>query len=181
MTLTGPRILVAGVGNIFLGDDAFGIEVLRHLSRRPPMPGVRLVDFGIRGLDLVYALLEGYDLTILVDATMRGGSPGTLYVLEPELPLEAPAELETHGMNPSKVLALATAMGAEPGKLLVVGCEPTPGHPVEDAFLPSGLSEPVARAIEPAAARIEDLVHCWIRDRTPKVGPPAPVSAEKGV
>lgn len=179
MTAADPRILIAGVGNIFLGDDAFGIEVLRHLSRRPPLPGVRLVDFGIRGLDLVYALVEGYDLTILVDATMRGGAPGTLYVLEPELPAEAPGELEAHGMNPAKVLALARAMGAEPGKLLVVGCEPTPGHPIEDAFLPAGLSEPVARAVGPAAARIEDLVRTWLRERTS--GVPHSAGAEQGV
>src|SRR3954462_334859 len=80
-----PRLLIAGVGNIFLGDDAFGVEVVQRLARRPLPEGIRVVDFGIRGLDLAYALLDGYEATILVDALPRGGPPGTLYVLEPEL------------------------------------------------------------------------------------------------
>jgi hydrogenase maturation protease len=165
------RILVAGVGNIFLGDDAFGVEVIRHLAQRPSRPEVRLVDFGIRGLDLVYELLKGYDLTILVDATMRGGAPGTLYTLEPEISAEDPGELEAHGMNPAKVLALAAAMGVEPGRLLVVGCEPSPLPPDVELFgAPAGLSEPVERAIEPAAARVESLIEAWLRERTSLVG-----------
>jgi hydrogenase maturation protease len=162
----GPaRILVAGVGNIFLGDDAFGVEVLRHLAQRPARPEVRLVDFGIRGIDLVYELLKGYDLTILVDATKRGGAPGTLYTLEPEISSEA------HGMDPTSVFALAAAMGVEPGGLLVVGCEPSPLPPDVELFgVPAGLSDPVARAIEPAAARVESLIQAWLRERMPLVG-----------
>jgi len=171
MKTGSARILVAGVGNIFLGDDAFGVEVIRHLAQRPSRPEVRLVDFGIRGLDLVYELLKGYDLTILVDATMRGGAPGTLYTLEPEISTEAPGELEAHGMNPAKVLALAAAMGVEPGRLLVVGCEPSPLPPDVELFgAPAGLSDPVARAIEPAAARVESLIEAWLRERTSLVG-----------
>ena len=82
--MTRPaRILIAGIGNIFLGDDAFGVEVARRLVRRRLPDGVRVVDFGIRGLDLTYALLDGYEAVILVDAAPRGGPPGTLYVLEP--------------------------------------------------------------------------------------------------
>src|SRR5438270_10803156 len=82
--MTRPRVLVAGIGNIFLGDDAFGVEVAQRLAQRPLPAGVRVVDFGIRGLDLTYALLDGQDAVILVDATLRGGPPGTLYVIEPE-------------------------------------------------------------------------------------------------
>src|SRR6516225_7125141 len=96
-----PRILVAGIGNIFLGDDAFGVEVARRLAARPQPDGVRVADFGIRGIDLTYALLDGYETVILVDATPRGGQPGTLYVIEPDVggPAESGvAELmfETH-------------------------------------------------------------------------------------
>src|SRR5881227_271903 len=99
------RVLVAGVGNIFLGDDAFGVEVAQRLLRRGLPDAVRVVDFGIRGLDLTYALLDGYEAVILVDAAPRGGPPGTLYVLEPERG-GAPdvAAIETHGMDPVKVL-----------------------------------------------------------------------------
>src|SRR6185503_5480722 len=83
--MSPPTTLIAGIGNIFLGDDAFGCEVLQHLAQREWPENVRVVDFGIRGFDLAYALLEGYDLTIFVDATPRGGAPGTLYVIEPDM------------------------------------------------------------------------------------------------
>src|SRR2546428_8240900 len=82
--MTQPRLLVAGVGNIFLGDDAFGVEVAQRLLRRPQPEGVRVVDFGIRGLDLTYALLDGCDVAVLIDAVPRGQPPGTLYVIEPD-------------------------------------------------------------------------------------------------
>src|SRR4051794_33940377 len=99
-----PRVLVAGIGNIFLGDDAFGVEVAQHLARREWPDGVRVVDFGIRGLDLTYALLDGYEVVILVDALPRGGQPGTLYVLEPDRAALEPGEggpmVEGHGLDP---------------------------------------------------------------------------------
>ncbi|HMF16031.1 MAG TPA: hydrogenase maturation protease, partial [Gemmataceae bacterium] len=82
--MTERRILIAGIGNIFFGDDAFGVEVVRCLTKRKMPPGVRVIDFGIRGIDLVYALSEGWDLMILVDAVRRGGKPGTVYLIEPE-------------------------------------------------------------------------------------------------
>lgn len=159
-----PRILIAGVGNIFLGDDAFGVEVLREMATRSIAPEVRLVDFGIRGLDLTYALLEGYDAAIVVDATCRGQAPGTLYVIEPE-PSDpaACAELsqndlliETHGMHPAKVLRLVAAMGGMLGKVLVVGCEPMPFDPEQDMDM--SLSPPVRAAIPEAIKLIESLV-----------------------
>ena len=110
------RLLVAGVGNIFLADDAFGPEVIRALDRDPLPPEVRVRDFGIRGMDLAYELLDGYDTAVLVDAAVRGLEPGTLSLIEPELPdgSTAGAPPEAHGMDPAKVLALAAHLGDEP-------------------------------------------------------------------
>jgi hydrogenase maturation protease len=158
--MTPPRILIACVGNIFLGDDGFGTEVARRIAGRALPPGVILKDFGIRGLDLTYALLDPYELIILVDACPQGGQPGTIYLVEPD-PADAgtqrsgPASLEPHSMNPMSVLRLAQSMGGVQGRILIVGCEP--------AFLGSdegtlGLSQPVAAAVEEAANLIEALV-----------------------
>jgi hydrogenase maturation protease len=151
------RILVAGVGNIFLGDDAFGVEVAQRLLRRPLPDGVRVIDFGIRGLDLTYALLDDYATVLIVDAMPRGGAPGTLYVLEPDAGAynEAAPLLDAHAMDPVKVLRAAAAMGGHVGKLLVVGCEPSPGD--RDGFQ-DGLSEPVRAAVERAVELVETLV-----------------------
>jgi hydrogenase maturation protease len=156
-----PRVLVAGLGNVLQGDDAFGAEVLRRLSQRPALPRVRLADFGTRGLDLVHALLEGYDLTILVEATSRGGAPGTVYTLVPELP--ADGRPGGAGASATDVIALAAAVGAEPGRLFVIGCEPARDLPAADpGAVPPGLSPPVARAVDAAVSRVEDLVARWI-------------------
>jgi hydrogenase maturation protease len=143
-------ILVAGIGNFFLGDDGFGVEVLRRLVRRPLPAGVRAVDFGIRGVDLTYALLEDWDAAIFVDATPRGGEPGTLYVLEPRD--DGPPSIEAHAMDPARVLSLARELGPIPPVLRVVGCEPAS---VEEGI---GLSPQVEAAVEPAIARIEGLI-----------------------
>jgi len=154
-----PRILIAGIGNIFLGDDAFGVEVAQRLAQRPLPEEVRVVDFGIRGLDLTYALLDGYEAVILVDAVPRGGLPGTLYVIEPErseAPVPAGAVIETHGMDPVKVLRLVEAMGGKIERLLLVGCEPAPDDAYED--MQSGLSDPVRAAVEEAISLIESLI-----------------------
>src|SRR5215467_15296504 len=123
------RILVAGIGNIFLGDDAFGCEVLKRLNQRGWPENVRMFDFGIRGFDLSYALLDGYDLTILVDAAPRGDTPGTVYIIEPDLrefeTLDRGAMVvQTHGMDPVQVLTMAKSMGGQLNKLILVGCEP---------------------------------------------------------
>src|SRR5258705_10188201 len=145
------RIVVGGIGNIFLGDDAFGCEVVRPLALRSWPDGVRVVDFGIRGFDLAYALLDNYDLTIFIDATPRGGVPGTVYVIEPDLTeLESDGDgdqgtiLETHGMDPTKVLRVVKSMGGEFRKILLVGCEPQTFGPEEGKM---GLSEPVSAAV----------------------------------
>jgi hydrogenase maturation protease len=158
--MTQPSILIAGVGNIFMGDDAFGVEVVRRLANRKLPDGVRVVDFGIRGFDLGYALMEARDVTILVDATPRGGEPGTIYTLEPDLTeLDSLSEqemaVEPHGMNPMKVLAMVKSMGGDLKRILVVGCEPATLGPEEGLM---GLSEPVAAAVEKAAAIVESLV-----------------------
>ena len=154
------RILIAGIGNIFLGDDGFGCEVLRRLMGRTWPENVRVVDFGIRGFDLAYALMDGYDVTVLVDATPRGGSPGTLYTIEPdlnELDNLDPHVLmvETHGMNPLKVLGMVKSMGGEFKRILLVGCEPQTFGPEEGQM---GLSEPVEAAVDEAVKVVESLI-----------------------
>ncbi len=158
--MTQPRILVAGIGNIFLGDDAFGCEVARRLSGRTLPDEVRVVDFGIRGFDLAYALMDGYDVTIFVDATPRGEAPGTLYTIEPNLnevdnPDAEGMMVETHGMNPMKVLGMVKSMGGEFKRIFLVGCEPAPLQS-EDGHM--GLSEPVQAAVDEAVKLVESLV-----------------------
>jgi len=145
------RVLVAGVGNIFFGDDGFGVEVSRRLSQRALPDGVKVRDFGIRGLDLTYALLEGWDAAILVDALPRGGDPGTLYVLDPEAGASPPA-LDPHAMHPARVLAMARELGTTPPILRVVGCEPGVAEEMQ-----VGLSPVVAAAVDPACALVEQL------------------------
>jgi hydrogenase maturation protease len=156
--VTSPRVLVAGIGNIFLGDDAFGVEVVRRLAERPLPEGVRVVDFGIRGFDLACALLDGYDGAILVDALQRGYSPGTLCVLEPDLGgLDAEqGELQAHGMHPVAVLRLVRTMGGQLGPLRVVGCEPATFGSEEDPAM--GLSPAVEGAVEEAVRLVETVV-----------------------
>ena len=158
--MTQPRILIAGIGNIFLGDDAFGSEVAKRLGQRELPNEVRVVDFGIRGFDLAYALLDGYEVTIFVDATPRGEAPGTLYTIEPDLieldNLDAEGMMvETHGMNPMKVLGMVKSMGGEFKRIYLVGCEPAPLQS-EDGHM--GLSEPVEAAVDEAVKVVESLV-----------------------
>jgi hydrogenase maturation protease len=161
--MSRPRILVAGVGNIFLGDDAFGVEVAQRLLRRGLPDGVRVVDFGIRGLDLTYALLDGYEAVVLVDAAPRGERPGTLYVLEvPNGAAEGePVAVEGHDLDPAKVLRLAAAMGGRTERLFLVGCEPAPTPEADEMAM--GLSEPVRAAVEEAVPLVESLVRRLLR------------------
>jgi hydrogenase maturation protease len=158
--ISPPRILVAGIGNIFLGDDAFGVHVAQRLMQRTFLPDVRVVDFGIRGLDLAYALLDGCALAILIDAVPRGDAPGTLYVMEPQLPDDAdpaagPELIEAHSMDPVKVLRLVRAMGGSAGRIILVGCEPAP---IDDEADMMKLSSAVEAAIEPATRMVESLI-----------------------
>jgi hydrogenase maturation protease len=159
--MSAPRILVAGIGNIFLGDDAFGVEVARRLMARPQPEGVRVVDFGIRGLDLAYALADGYDAAILVDAMSHGEPPGTLFAIEPELPDAGDGgavglAAQTHSLDPASVLRLAAALGAPLLRVRVVGCQPAPPGDVEE--MSAGLSEPVRAAVDEAVRLVESLV-----------------------
>jgi hydrogenase maturation protease len=161
-----PRILVAGIGNIFLGDDAFGVEVARRLMRRAWPNTVRVADYGIRGYDLAYALLDDFEVVILVDATPRGGAPGTLYLVEPEVgeastTAHAPSMLDAHGMNPVQVLRLVEALGGRVRRLLVVGCEPSRTSCDQDMEM--GLSDPVRAAVEEATLMVESLVERILR------------------
>ena len=157
-------MLIAGIGNIFFGDDAFGVEVVQRLAKRPLPDGIRVLDIGIRGLDLTYALLEGYDVTILVDATPRGGPPGTLYLLEPDLSaveqLPATARmLEAHSMHPMRVLAAARAMGAVLPRVLLLGCEPASLEREEGQI---GLSTSVQAAVDGAVTLLESLIRKFL-------------------
>jgi hydrogenase maturation protease len=155
-----PQILVAGIGNIFFGDDAFGVEVAQRLASRPLPGNVRVGDFGIRGFDLACALLDGPDVSILVDACPGGFTPGTLQVIEPDLNSIGArkgeqSSIEPHGLNPVNVIHLAKSMEGRLSKILVVGCEPE-SLGGEDGRM--GLSEPVAGAVEEAITLIESLV-----------------------
>ena len=151
------KVLIACVGNIFLGDDGFGVEVARSLSKRQLPEGVSVKDYGIRGFDLAYALLDPWDLVIIVDALSRGEAAGTLYVIEPEL--NGPASLDTalnpHGMDPVRVLHLAASQGTISAQVLIVGCEPLDfGDELEGRM---GLSPPVQAAVEEAAEMVVEL------------------------
>ena len=157
------RVLVAGVGNIFLGDDGFGVEVARRLATAGLPDWVRVADYGTSGMHLAYDLAEGYGTTILIDAAPRGGQPGTLTVLEvdrthrPELaaaggPLQGSRMFDAHGMQPDLVFGVLDMLGAETGRIFVVGCEPARlDHGI-------GLSEPVAAAVDEAVRVVKTLV-----------------------
>jgi hydrogenase maturation protease len=154
-----PRILVAGIGNIFLGDDGFGGEVAQRLAAENLPESVRVRDFGIRGYDLTYALLEPYELVILIDACPRGEKPGTVYVIEPELNETAqsavPVALDGHTMNPVNVLRLAKAMGPIAGLVVLVGCEPATLGGEEGQM---GLSEPISAAVDEAVRLVKRVI-----------------------
>jgi hydrogenase maturation protease len=175
------RVLVAGVGNIFLGDDGFGVEVARRLAAADLPSWVRVADYGISGMHLAYDLADGYETAILVDAAPRGGEPGTVTVVEAEAPprerepwqpaagdglsVEQPCGgrepgaglvesrlFDAHGMQPEVVLGMLDMLGASSARVLVVGCEPASLEPGME------LSEPVARAVDEAVRVVMDLV-----------------------
>lgn len=146
------RTLVAGVGNIFLRDDGFGPEVARRLVAAGPVPeGTTVTDFGIRGVHLAYELLDGYDALIIIDAVRRGGEPGTLYVIEPDVSDMSAAPVDGHDMTPEAVLAVLGGLGGTVGRVLVVGCEPA------DVGEGIGLSGPVAGALGEAERVVWNL------------------------
>lgn len=144
------RVLIAGVGNIFFGDDGFGPAVIQALAG-VNIPNVLVADYGIRGLHLAYELLSGYQRAILVDAVPRGGEPGTLYVLEPETCAGA-ATPDAHRMELSNVFGLMRSIGGDSPKITIVGCEPASVEASMD------LSDPVRQSIEPAVALVRRLL-----------------------
>lgn len=161
------RTLVAGIGNIFLGDDGFGVETARRLAERPLPADVEVVDIGVRGVHLAYQLLDGYDTLVLVDATARGEAPGTLYVIEHDGPggddtdgaCDAAPAIDGHRMTPDTVLALLDTLcagtgGQPPRRVLIVGCEPAS---IEEGM---HLSPPVSEAVPQAVRLIEELLEC---------------------
>lgn len=166
----GKRILIACMGNIFLGDDGFGVEVARQLERRGMRypDGVQVIDFGIRGLDLAFKLLETYDTLVLVDVVQRGGQPGTLYLIEPDLKgIDACAECitsDTHNLDPYKVLAFARGLGAYPMETLLVACEPARPTSEPTDIEAQGLSKPVQAAIPGAIHMLDILVAHFCTD-----------------
>jgi hydrogenase maturation protease len=153
------RVLVAGIGNVFMADDGFGVEVARRLAEHEWPAGVDVADFGIRGMDLMYALGEGYDAAVFVDAVPRGQPPGTLFVIEPDLDGgDAAATLDAHGMDPVKVLALARQIGDVPSRILVVGCEPAVRMTGDEEELVGELSEPVRAAVPAAVEMVKSVL-----------------------
>lgn len=159
-----PRILVAGIGNIFLGDDAFGVEVTQRLMTLSWPDGVRVMDFGIRGFDLSYALMDDYDAFILIDAVPRGETPGTLYTIEIDLETidqipQQEAMLDAHALNPLRVLQMVRSTGGHPKRVLLVGCEPESLGEEEQLEGRMGLSAPVEAAIEEAVGMVVSLVN----------------------
>jgi hydrogenase maturation protease len=155
------RILIAGIGNIFMGDDGFGCEVAQRLSCRELRAGVDVVDFGIRAMDLSYTLTEGYDFAILIDSVKRGGAPGTVYVIEPDLsdshsgsePGEHP--VAAHDMDLDSILCFVASLGERGPHVLLVGCEP---ECLGGDFGHIGLSATVSAAIDRAAAEVQALL-----------------------
>lgn len=150
------KILVACIGNIFLGDDGFGFEVAQALARCPLPEGVEVRDYGIRGLDLAYALLCRWKAVLLVDAIHRGGAPGTVYLLEPEeVKPASDASLDPHAMDPLRVLATAHSLGGVGAAVYIIGCEPADlGDELEGRL---GLSPAVAAAVPEAVKMVQQV------------------------
>jgi hydrogenase maturation protease len=161
--VSAPRVLVAGIGNVFLGDDGFGVEVVARLDGRPLPDGVQVADYGIRGFDLACALMDGYDAAILVDAVPRGEPPGTLCVLEAELDgpegRDGSQPVNGHGLNPLEVFRLVRQFGGTPPPTYVVGCEPADLAEMEAGSEGRmGLSPAVAAAVDEAVELVGALV-----------------------
>jgi hydrogenase maturation protease len=170
------RILVAGIGNIFQGDDAFGVEVARQLQLETLPAAVRVVDFGIRCYDLAYAIADGYDTVVFVDATSRRGIPGTLYLLEldPENVKSPTTIIDGHSLDPVTVLRMARGFDAKFGRLLLVGCEPA-SLECEEGRLE--LSAEVAAAVPHAIEMIRSLLDELMGFSVPKKEEPGLLQA----
>ena len=152
---THGRVLVAGLGNIFLGDDGFGVEVARRLSSRPLPPQVEVSDIGIRGVHLAFDLLDRpYDVTILIDTMMRGAQPGTVCLFEPYADAPRRVSADAHAMTPASVLAYLRTIGGDPGQVWIVGCEPSS---IDERM---GLTPPVEAAVDRAVELVLEIIDC---------------------
>lgn len=178
------KVLVAGIGNIFLSDDGFGSEVARRLAWSDAMPpGVEVGDFGIRGVHLAYQLLDGYDALVMIDAIRTGEPPGTITVFEPDLAAEpgdidrgdgraaAASAIDAHGMDPMSVLRSLSGLGGSVERVVIVGCEP---ETVEEGI---GLSEPVSAVLPAAASAVVDLVSELVAASGSSAAPSRPARA----
>jgi len=149
------RVLVAGIGNLFLGDDGFGPAVVRRLAEQGGLPAeVRVVDYGIRGLHLAYDLLDPWDGLIVVDALPERGDPSRIVVLELG-PQSVPAggQVDAHSMDPATVLASLAALGGElPARTVLVGCQ------VSDVDERIGLTPAVDEAVDEAVRTVHGLL-----------------------
>jgi hydrogenase maturation protease len=161
------RILVAGIGNVFLGDDGFGVALADRLARRTLPAGVEVVDYGIRGMDLAYALHDGWEAVVLLDAMPRGKPPGTLTVLEPDLD-DLPLAIDAHAMDPVKVLGLARALGGPLPRTLVVGCEPETVMRGDEEDVVATVSEPVRAALDEGVRLVDALLEDLTAEAQPK-------------
>jgi len=148
------RVLVAGVGNVLRGDDGFGPAVTELLGHLPE--GVDVIETGIGGIALLQELMAGCDGLVLIDALDRGDEPGTVTVIEPEIP-EAVHVPDVHLADPNRVLSMAKTMGVLPDRVVIVGCQPVG---MDD--LGAGLSPQVRSALPTAVARIEETVNAWL-------------------
>ncbi len=159
--MSGERILVAGLGNLFRGDDAFGSEVARRLLQCELPPDVRVIDFGTRGYDFAFSLADGYQYVLIIDAIRRGAEPGTLYVFEPELDELASLRHDefsdqSHDMNPLAAIKLTRTLSETLPRLVLLGCEPLELGDDQQGHL--GLSDPLAAAIDPAVDKVMSLL-----------------------
>jgi hydrogenase maturation protease len=155
-------VLVAGIGNIFHGDDGFGVAVVQHMAEARPLEGVDVVDFGIRGLDLAFALTGGYRLAVLIDTVQCGDVPGTLYLIEPEPADPLEEGISPHQIDPTQVLRLTRILGGPCAEVLLIGCEPASFGPPDLGRI--GLSEEVAAAVESAAKMAIAAIDDWNRN-----------------
>jgi hydrogenase maturation protease len=144
------RVLVAGIGNIFFGDDGFGVEVANRLNAEAMPDGVRCEDFGIRGVHLAYELLDGYDALVLIDALPMGEPPGTVAVVEPDRSEDLPV-MDAHSMSPAVVLAMIDTIGAHVDRIRIIGCQPA-------EVVGIGLSPPVAASIDRAVQAVHETL-----------------------
>lgn len=156
-----PRIMCAGIGNLFFSDDGFGVEVANRLARVPVPDCVRVEDYGIRGVHLAYDLMDGYDTLVIIDAMPLGDEPpGTVVLLEPDVPPPSQTDddgdpvpvMDAHTMSPLVVLSTLANLGGSVDRVLVVGCQP---ETIEEGM---GLSEPVAAAVDRAVQMVSDLL-----------------------